>query len=150
MKFFIDLENTIIDDWQAGNLLPQNIKKIRAEIRNLLGHDDEFELNIFSFAILNEHDAAEFDVRFRKQIEQIFNCRCKVWTKEQIKKDVLAARNLNNNSMDEFEFSSIFGKDLSFIFFCQQQGIHNAILWDDVVKDVDITSQHGTISLRKV
>lgn len=150
MKIFVDLEQTIIDDWQAGNLLPQKIKKIRAEIRTILGHDNSFELNIFSFATLNEHDADEFDIRLRQQIEEVFNCHIKVWTKERIKKDVLAARKLNNNSMDEFEFSSIFGKDLSFILFCEQQGIHNAILWDDTVKTVDIISEHGTISLRKV
>lgn len=75
MNIYLDLEETIIDDWNSGNFLPHNIRAIKNNIRELENYYGEKveHINIFSFAIVNKSDIELFNKIFRDDIEKIFD-----------------------------------------------------------------------------
>lgn len=67
---FLDLEDTvctpILNGWQHSSLININIHKIRKVIAEFQPH----HLHIFSFAIYDAQDVAQFDLHMRPQLEQ--------------------------------------------------------------------------------
>lgn len=145
MKVFIDLEGTIIDEWGVNNFLIKNAEQVKETVQHLLID----ELNIFSFAVLNEADKELFRRELQPQIEKFFALRVKVWSKNEIMDAVLKRKNLNNIS--EFDFYSIFGKGWAFIEFCQALWTEGSfLLFDDAVENTIFQKDRLFIELRKI
>lgn len=140
---FIDLEETVIDDWHHGNFLSDNAKRI---FKTLQPRD---KLSVFSFAIWNKQDAELFDLKFRKPLENFF-CRpiVAVPTLFEIKETICKFRRL---SIDFCDFSSLFPKHMAFIEFIRAtEKCGEFILFDDMVTDWNIQVESKTIKIFKI
>lgn len=132
-KIFLDLEGTVIDTWDNMNLSHSNITKIRQDICS-----NEFELNIFSFAIYNDEDVDKFKFRLKDILEEQFNHYINIVPSvEKIMRDIQKERKCQLEFGDMF---SIFKKDLAFQLYCK----HNfkdctCILFDDMVESASIS-----------
>ena len=62
----LDLEQTVIDDWEHMNLLLENIEKIRCAIQNT-----RCRLGVMSWAVWNEADKVTFKQRLRGSLEEL-------------------------------------------------------------------------------
>lgn len=130
---FLDLEDTIISNWYDGRLLGNNIKRIRNTI------NDRFPnfkfLNIWSFAIYNQKDIEEFDIRLRNEVEvamrhQIDFVICVDRMMELVKEYENIQYDLRQ------EFMQLNGKFYSFIKYCQLYTDLHLILFDDLVPNM--------------
>lgn len=142
-KIFLDLEETLIDDWSTRNFLAENAKHIFRQL-----HPSD-ELNIFSFAIWNEKDLKDFNLSLREPLEKFFMREfAQVPTFFQIFETVKKFRSLDIGFAD---FSSIFPKHLAFIEFIRATESEGEFwLFDDMVEDWDIFTANKKIIIRKV
>ena len=74
LNIFLDLEETVIDDWYSCNFLDNKIDIINDKIKSLsidflseIAQDRNINLILFSAAVCNEHDLKIFN----KQIKPI-------------------------------------------------------------------------------
>lgn len=141
MNLFLDLEETVIDDWYSAKFLPHNIKIIREKIKQLEEHfDDKFEyIDIFSFAILEQKDLDRFDIYFKNDIEKIFKlpvrnilCFDKPFINTFLKQFNTSIKS-NQRMQDVLTLNS---KSQMFELFCKDNHKgERSILFDDVVED---------------
>jgi len=79
MNIFLDLEETIIEDWFNPFFLENKIEKIKKDIFLLKEindiEDDEINLILFSFAVTNKHNEEIFIKTLKKEIEEMFNSK---------------------------------------------------------------------------
>lgn len=129
-KVFLDLEGTLIDDWQNLNFLSDKAKFI---FKQLLPSD---ELHIFSFAIWDIRDLARFNFELRFPLENLFTASVQVHTRDEIKSIICKFRNLVLSSAD---FSGLFTKELAFIDFIRATETSGTfVLFDDTVSNWQI------------
>ena len=65
-NMFLDLEGTVIEDWDSFRLMTENIRSIR----HALEHRKIKEVHIFSFAIHDEADVARFVSELQPTLER--------------------------------------------------------------------------------
>jgi len=77
MNVFLDLEETIIDDWFSCNFLFQNIKNIEKMIKkfsisfdNKIATSENINLILFSAAVINQKDLDRFNNMIKPVIEE--------------------------------------------------------------------------------
>ncbi len=124
MNLFLDLEGTLIDDLENANLLWENVHKIKEFIHN----QRLASATIFSFGLLNNTDFSE---SLKSELESILGISLNVVSKQDIMAKVLADICLN-----EFDFTTIFGKDMAFVHFIRKTEKEGTfLLVDDVPAD---------------
>lgn len=129
---FLDLEETIIDSWESGNLVNVQVIKDYLEKNNIK------EVGIFSFAIYNDRDLDIFSRDHKTAIERVLNVTIStVISVEQMLKLDTAFTGLFFESVSDF--ISIRGKKDAFINFVNGNvKFDKAILIDDVVPNMSI------------
>lgn len=132
MKFFLDLEETVIDCWQSGCLV--NVNKLK----NL----NMPEVTIFSFAVWDEIDQKKFATDFKPMIELALNT--KVVLCPTVQDMMLADTKLTGVRWngDVTEFITLRGKFNAFVSWCNLfHPSADCMLVDDIVPNVDIVNR---------
>lgn len=142
-KIFIDLEGTLIDDWENINFLREKAEWIAHQL------SESDEISIFSFAIWNHQDVERFDLFLRKPLETFFKRPIfTVLTVSEIRRTVCRFRKL---SIDPVDFTSIFPKHLAFVEFIRAtERCGEFLLFDDMVEDWKIEVGGKNILIFKV
>ncbi len=102
MIVFLDLEETVIDDWHSGMLLPGNI----AVIRSLLQDNDR--LGLMSWAVWGDTDKGIFTREFQPCLENINNLWKPfdpdlIWSMDDWANEVFKHTNLKVSRQDLFD-----------------------------------------------
>ena len=128
VKVFLDLEETIIVNFNDPLITLCNVGKIRDFLQDL----EVKEVTIFSFAIWDAKDLETFNSEIKPMIERGLNVKVVACpTTEEIRKTVLKRLLAHFNMHD---FLSLWGKKRAFIEFVQEvEGEGEFILIDDCV-----------------
>lgn len=86
MKLYLDLENTLIDEWGSNKLLLDKIAIIKAFIKQ---HSLK-RATIFSFALTNSKDLTYFNKNIKKELESILSISIDVVIIEDIFETIMS------------------------------------------------------------
>ena len=133
MNVWLDLEQTIINNWQEGLLINSTA------IRRWLNQHEVGDIHIWSFAIYNDKDLKDFvQSGMKEAIERILNRKILSHPSvEQMQQMVYKYERIKYDHWSEF--TALNGKQWSFIKFCL--GEHpdkKCVLIDDVVPSLEI------------
>lgn len=133
-QVFLDLEETVITSWAEGLLCNAS------RVREFLVEQQATKFTIFSFAVWDDRDKAEFDRLHRRGLERALDCR--VAACPSVEDFMQADTTLTGVYFDSLtDFISIRGKVGAFTNWCRFQGFSHALLVDDVVPNIDIVSR---------
>lgn len=139
-RLFVDLEETLIDSWNSGNLWKR--ERVFAQLNEHFGKDRGIlDATVWSFAVSNDEDVKVFNSRFKNWLEEIFGLNfIDVVSKQRIMRDVLKFRGFPSNAFDEWEFTQIWGKDKSLENWARANNFENCeiVLLDDMVQNKTI------------
>lgn len=142
-KVFLDLEETVINNWDEGLLV--NATKVR----EFLAEHNATEFTVFSFAVWNDEDKAAFERLHRRPLERALDCRVAACPSvEDFMRVDTEFTGLRFDSLTDF--ISIRGKVGAFTTWVRAHGLGNALLVDDVVPDVDIVTRTNGDTIRFV
>lgn len=158
MKVFLDLEGTVIEQWQQfPTFLPTHCEHIRQFLKNdrvndisitrFLRADEDATVSVFSFAIHTDEERDQFFDTIAGDMERILDCRID----EVVTVPMMQAASEAINKVRYFDVSDFIqmrGKDMAFHDWCHKhrQG-QLSVLIDDVVPNrisVD-TDDHATV-----
>lgn len=132
-KVFLDLEDTIIDTWDSGNL--RNVLRIKGWLDTQA--ETVEELRVFSFAIWNDAHKDHFDTSMRKGIEEALERPIVEWLSVEEMATMAQARtglNWTQDITDTLDFMQIMGKDGAFKEVClSRERDGNCTLIDDAI-----------------
>lgn len=130
---FLDLEETLIDNWENGWLLPEKVNAIRAMCAPF-----NAKVGLMSWAVWDESDKVKFNTNLRLELEEALGAKFSddfVWSMDDWAKQLLEFQGKSVSRKDLFD---IFGKHevLFMVSRCHPafKG-HNVILFDDAVED---------------
>jgi hypothetical protein len=134
---FLDLEETLIDDWHTKNILHLQIQKIKKEIIEPHSFDSAV---LFSFAVWDEEEKNHFDIFLKEKLEELLGITITVQTMEQVFEKVLKKNGITG---ERREFSDIFLFNAKFQLFSDwiklmKENNILAILVDDTVEDQEL------------
>ena len=133
---FIDLERTIIPDWENRFLINAQ------SIRKFLKDRQISEIGIFSFAIYNEDDKRDFESNIKPMIETALDVNVVQWP-SVIDMIRINTTNWNPRMANVGEFIKTNTKDNAFSRYVQKTcQFKTAILIDDMVSDLTIEHRH--------
>ncbi len=153
---FLDLEETVIDNWGHRQLLHSNLDFISncIKVRNRMSKKQIVELGLFSFAIDDETDLRIFREELMEPIEQAIGlniCFHEPWclTKEQMAKMFFEITHVKiNHKLPEFN-DFLGDKGMAFMrlmpeLMRKDKSVDSVFLLDDTVDDFDIKfKNHG-------
>lgn len=135
MLIFLDLEETVIDDWENAFLLPHNIDKIKRNFVNDWNKSNVFGL--MSWAVQNEDDKAKFNKQIRDRLEINLGVKFNdnfVWSMDDWARQLFLCTGKLIDKTDIFE---MFGKQ-ELLFLLSRKHLHfkdqNVLLIDDRVE----------------
>ncbi len=136
---FLDLEQTIIDDWFSGNGINHGI--IRG-IFDTLGFEknEVVDVEIFSWAIENMDDVEHFVFFMANRLEFEFNIRI---VRIHTVQDVLREAGLFMNRFLDLDDQLLLGKERIFLEFCRATQRRDIALIDDVASNLTLTNEAG-------
>jgi len=146
MKLFLDLEETIIDDFTTKVILNDKIKNIKNLIKKIEKKQKKkfTSITIFSMAITSLSDVRNFKMFLQETIERIFNIPVEeifLFNRNNIisliKKEAPNFLILETDFLADF----IFGdeKTKTFLMHCEQnEKSEFCVLFDDVVKNKQV------------
>ncbi|RWZ87281.1 MAG: hypothetical protein EO766_12210 [Hydrotalea sp. AMD] len=132
IEVWLDLEETIIDDWDNGLLVNHGKIKRWLDNRNIT------ELRIWSFAIHNDADKKVFDFHMKEIIERVLDRPIiEVLSVEEMCQKISKTEKTHYDDISDF--IQMNGKMWSFIKFClgHKQNKH-LVLIDDCVPNMRI------------
>jgi hypothetical protein len=148
MVVFIDLESTVIDTWDNGNLYHKGIRQIKEHLSDY----DIKEVFVFSYAIYDDIDKKEFVNEFKPRLENVLNVKVNApWSIEDFRK--IAAHKLKCRMTQE-DFFDFMKKDIMFPIFVEH--IHKSfddvdyVLFDDMVENTMTMMKDYSIYLKTV
>lgn len=126
-NIFLDLEATVIDNWQNGELINQD------KVRIWLAKQGTTQVHIFSFAVWDAMDRTHFNHHLKEKLEQALGVKIvDVPTVNELFRSELAVTGVRWDSLHEF--ASIRGKVDAFRSWCRDHHPHeHNILVDDTV-----------------
>jgi hypothetical protein len=131
-QVFLDLEETIIDNWDSGMLVNST------RVRDWLHANSVTDVSIFSFAIWDSADLADFNRRLRPWLARALDISVTdaVTVAELWSTDTQCSGTVFDNVAD---FISVRGKSGTFANWCRWKlaGV-NALLVDDVVANQEV------------
>lgn len=155
VNLFVDLEETLIDNWHNGRLLYKNIEFVK----RILASECLSGFHVFSFAIWNKVDQCDFEWRIKRPLERALESS--VLTFPSVEDMMLAdtQRTGLHWGKDVNEFVLTRGKQGAFESWCSANYFQDTcnILVDDAVPNkfghtcdtnhtlvfIDITKQKG-------
>ena len=152
---FIDLEETLIDNWDSANLGP------RTKVWQLLGdhflhtvNDAPLEATVWSFAVWDDHDKEHFDKRMRKWLEEVFNLKfVRVVTCKEMRDTIVELKGFNLG-LDVSEMVQIWSKDRSLEdwvkFHLNDFANSRIVLLDDMVMNKTVRFEDANVEVRFV
>jgi len=147
IKFFFDLEETLITDWHDPLLC--NVQKVKKWIAD----NGVKQAGIFSWAVWNQADVDVFNKTLKTWLEGVFEIEfIEVITKNDAVRAVCFTKSLRCVDMtDVIDIASIFGKHGIFTEWClatKRDCI--CVLLDDVVPDRIITDKVTGVTVKLV
>lgn len=149
LHVFLDLEDTVITPvvgpWSDAELLQHNIAQIRTALQaSDLVPDGTTTLHLFSFALWNAHELAEFNKHVRPRLEEALGQRF-FWTPtidEEILPAIARVTNIHPTRLSFEDICHFYGKHESFRLFIRDKFKHNTsplsvVLLDDAVINED-------------
>jgi len=135
LQVFLDLEQTLVASWDDRTRMNAS-KRFRDLLWEVLALNPNCQINLFSFAVWDEHDVSQF-MEFKDSIENEFNFKfSKIFHRGNVLDAVKKVRKLQ--LLDGDEMSQLFGKSDSWIDFCKHHQFGKAILFDDMVDNAII------------
>lgn len=133
-QIFVDLEGTVIEDWDSGRLMIDHIQAIQ----HLLTSRQVAEIHIFSFAIHNSTDQERFALEIQPHLESRLGVR--IVGVPTIVEMMEVDRQWRQCRLDDLtEFILIRGKQGAFeSWAAMKHPGGSTTLIDDVVRNVDI------------
>lgn len=143
---WLDLEETLIDQWGQFNLLDDRIAKIKKFLKNIQPE----QLGIWSFAIWNEQDIIKFNTNgIREQLEQELEYKFNdIFSIEDIRTLVEEYEGFHYEST--IEFIQLNGKHWSFIKFAFLHRDTNFYLIDDVIPNLKIYNEDLNVEVNLI
>lgn len=144
---FLDLEETLIDNWQDKNLLPNNIAKIKKELKQIAPD----LVSIWSFAIWNEDDLLEFitsGLKVELECQLRINKFNEIPTIEEIQHIIEKREKLKYDSL--VEFMCLNNKELSFIKYGLTKTDTDFWLIDDTVPNLFLENNDTNVSINLI
>lgn len=145
---FLDLEGTVIDAWETGNIIAiPEFQKVKEYIKDF----EPDEIHIFSYAIWNEKDEDDFENIHKVFIEENFDIEINKWY--SIKHFISVSEKIYKCMMDAGDFHSFNKKQVFFPLFCNEEFKNcRCMLLDDTVEDDDIVfgKNNCEVHLRKI
>jgi hypothetical protein len=159
-KMFLDLEQTIIDNWQDAYLyLPF---RVRAWLDRMLNEQTAFNLRpvgIFSFAIYNDKDKATFEDEMKHALELGLSIKITEWPSveemartSQLYTGTKWCGGKEMSTLDLIDFIQIRGKVGAFEDWCMAQPGNDItyILLDDVVPNKTVIDHKRNIKIEYI
>lgn len=142
---FLDLEETLIDDWFNGLLLPEKCRKIRQFIQAI----SYSEIGIFSYAIYNDEDLKKFQGTLKGPLETILEKKItqEVLTIEKIMNIVCKNCNIHSAKFTITDFFYFFNKQGGFLEFAKTFKDTNLWLIDDAVDNIKVNFQDINVNV---
>lgn len=145
ISLHLDLEETVIDSWESMTILPSKINAIASLAKSL----QISEFSVFSFAVWNAQDQAEFARYLQPILERMLRMECIGCPTVD---DIMEAdRRQTNVRFDEGELGewiAVRGKADAFRNFILQRGtVGTHILVDDVVPDSVLYMSKSSIAV---
>jgi hypothetical protein len=130
---YLDLEETIIDNWDSGLLINSSF------IRKWLDANHLGDIHIWSFAIYNDQDKNDFVKHLQDRICRVLNRS--VLSYPSIAESMAVVFKYDHVQYESrFEFVQLNGKHWSFFKYCMMQHIgEHCILIDDAVPSWTLT-----------
>lgn len=127
MKFYIDLEQTIIDDWNSGKIIN------RDKVNDFIRLNRIQELSVFSFAIHNHDDAKYFEKVYLQFLQNVFEVKIK----SVIRMDSLTEEICKAYKSDFIDIHEMLTKQQTFIEFALRNfKSETVVLLDDLVMNM--------------
>lgn len=149
---FVDLEETLIDSWESGQLGPKG--KVWSLLDTHFGRDRPVtNATVWSFAVWDQKDVDHFNNNFKTWLENQFNLRFVdvVTTAEMV---VVCKNHLGWNHLDTTELIQLLGKERSLEIWLKNHNYRDCevVLLDDVVenKTVHFHDKNLTLNFVKV
>lgn len=155
---FLDLENTVIDDWYEGNFLLSRIEKIKEwiELESFCGNNFDC-LGLFSWAVNDFNDLKTWEKQFKDMLESLFNLKFEqrlLYTVQDVKRLLCTNRRMKQSSVGDSEFFDVWSnKSLTFTEVCvtdifRNTQVQHATLVDDIAWHNTVIQHEGkTIKL---
>lgn len=143
-KVFLDLEETVINNWDEGLLVNTT------RVRDFLKQQNASEFTVFSFAVWNDRDKADFDRVHRRTLERALDCR--VAACPSVEDFMLADTAFTGVRFSDLtDFISVRGKPGAFHNWCRlNHPTENCLLVDDVVPNLDLVNRDTGVTVRLV
>ena len=128
IRLFLDLEDTVVDNWDDFMFIPSKCEKIR----NYIKDNNIAEVIIFSFAIDDEKDEEIFKRQHREDLERVLGVKVGlVVTSNDVK------RITGHKLLHELKY---FGKQISFLHYIDIIKDDNTdyVLIDDMVENLTV------------
>jgi hypothetical protein len=148
----LDLEETIIDNIWDGNILTENIQKIKKIIK----HHKPDRIITFSFALIDAQDKQIWKHVQSELKEMGITVETQQFEVNELRQLFLrkrfGAHRLPDKDSTEFlcEFTQFCRKDIVFEWWAMQQAEGNFILVDDMVENKTIVCGKRAIKLIKI
>lgn len=159
LTFFLDLEETVIDEWRTHNFLEERATAIKNAMDDIIGIREEIigesltvQVGIMSWAIETMRDIVTFNETMREGLESFFDMTFNdrlIWTVS----DWHSAINCNSPfQLTNDDFADFGGKENTLFWLrnAPESDLPLGSIWvfDDVVSHMDkIISKNRTITL---
>lgn len=143
---WLDLEETLIDQWGQFNLLDYHIKNIKLLIHQIKPD----ELGVWSFAIWSEKDINTFNTNgIKEQLEQELNYKFNsIFSIEEIREIVQEYEGFKYENV--IEFIQLNGKHWSFVKYAFLHKDTNFYLIDDCVPNMRIENTDNNVKVNLI
>lgn len=103
MLVFLDLEETLIDEWSSGLFLPRKLDVVR----DFLKANPGATVGLMSWAVWDAKDKATFERNFRADLERNLECTFElVWSMDEWGEEVFKHFNKKVSRQDMFDMFS--------------------------------------------
>jgi hypothetical protein len=149
---FIDLEETLIDNWDAANLGPRN--KVLHLLEKHFDHTlstSRLDATIWSFAVWDEKDVKDFDQRMCKWLEDHFNLSfIRIVSCKEMRDAIVKLKGFNMG-LDVSEMVQLWGKDRSLEdwvkFHLDEFADSEIVLLDDLVMNRSVHFHDANVKI---
>lgn len=139
MLTFLDLEETVVDNWENGFLLLPKVDKLRELLASMSEQHGTVRLGLMSWAVWDERDKAKFVNDLQDFLETNLNCKFDpdlLWSMDDWCKEVLKCTGRKVERSDLFE---LFGKEEVLFTLAKKHPLFK----NETVLFVDDTATHN-------
>ena len=126
----LDLEQTVVDDWQSRNFLWHKMERVK----RFLEQFQPFTLGLMSWAVWDDGDLRVFHDELERPLSEFFCSRFEMaWSLDQWMRSLLKCKGLRAERKDMFD---CFGKHET-LFMCRNDPVftnRRVVLVDDVAE----------------